>query len=111
MNGLRAFFSNRYGLTFLVGHWVLFGIGVYLRGGPLRLFAHFRYEPLLLKVLTVLDLPAIFIGDLISGTALQGLSDSQALIYTTLISIQWILIGYIVKQTVNALSNMSARMT
>jgi len=88
-------------LTLLVIHWSFFLLGIYVRGEPLRLFDHFLYEPLLLKILFVLDIPGIFLGDLIVGPSLQGLSALQTCVYIILISLQWTLLGFAVDRIRN----------
>lgn len=52
---LKTFLTNELAWIFAVVHAVLFAIGVYQRGGLTESF-HLYYEPLLFKVVLLLDL-------------------------------------------------------
>lgn len=81
-------------------HWMLVILAVYERGGLSYRF-HFFYEPILFKIIVLLNLPTLIISDsFVSGNAFI---DETHLLRGTLILIlsitaQWLIIGCVIKQ-------------
>jgi len=97
------FFFNRLGLIFVTVNLILVFFGWLLKGGNFNTF-HFYYEPLPIKIFVLLNLPAIFLSDLIVGTffpVTQRASDmlevaTPELVIIGIVSIlQWLVIGRI----------------
>jgi hypothetical protein len=94
----------RYAVSFLAVHWILYLFGVYWRGHVGYLFGHFIYEPILLMLLFVLDLPAIFVAEYVLfplfgvGVLINSGQDTsvETTIFVICMSLQWLLIGYLV---------------
>lgn len=90
---LKNFLTNRLAWIFFSFHFVLFGFGLFLRGGFRSI--HFYYEPVVLKVLLTLDLIWMAISDGIFAYGM-GSDDRVPLIFIWFTAgIQWFLLGYL----------------
>jgi hypothetical protein len=75
---------------------------------------HWTYESDLLKWVTILDLPALLLGELTSNLLLPlglcafSLSWVAAILILTFASIQWLLAGFIIESSIRALSSSYA---
>lgn len=102
---LKIFFTNRIGLISVFVNLFLAIWGLREKGWNYSGF-HFTYEPLPIQILTIINLPAIAIGESI-GKSLFPPSGSQfgfvettgyEMILIVIFSIfQWLLFGYICK--------------
>ena len=100
LNFFRRVFTSRTAYLFFFAHWILFAVAIYQRGGFIYPF-HSEYEPLLVNILIIINLPAIFliviIGLVLSVLPQSVLSQFEELKYLICflpISLQWLIIGY-----------------
>jgi len=100
---IMNFFFNRVGLILVIINLLLVLCGWLLKGENFNTF-HFYYEALPIKIFCLLNLPAIFLGDLIMGAffpAAQQSSDMfefatpELVIIGVLSILQWLVIGRI----------------
>ncbi len=92
-------------------HWILVGIGILIRG-DLTTPIHWFYEPLMLKVFLLLDLPALFLTETLAGpfgppfdpsvrhavgqTAIAGTPYSVTALLIVITTLQWALVGVLI---------------
>ena len=89
---MKTALVNKTAWTFTIVHWIAFTIAIYQRGGLSGNF-HFFYEPVLFKILIVLDFAWFWISDVIHLGSLQD--PSRALAFVGIFAgIQWYLVGY-----------------
>ncbi len=94
---LKEVLLNKVSLLFLLIHWGLFAIAYYIyykRNG--FTYFHFTYEPLPIQALFILDIPAIAIILLINSF-LQAGELVFSIIAIIVISVQWVIVGYVIK--------------
>ena len=102
MKYLTASLFNRYTLAAQLVHWILFSIALYQRGGITRLFKDLHYEPIIMQVLMRLDLPALYVIDLIfPASYLSYSAQSNLIIFVAIITIQWLLVGAVIHAALN----------
>lgn len=90
---------NKRALILVVVHWILFAVALWLRDDPFQIDnIHFHYEPVLVKLLTLLDFPALIAAALV-GTILPSTSLGNSLtwvIAALTVSVQWYAVGYLI---------------
>lgn len=92
-------------------HWTLVLIAFLVRG-DLRLPLHFYYESVLLKLITLLDFPALMLAEQIGfpiGVTLTESNISHIAVSVILVTFQWVLIGlFIGKILLNGIGTESS---
>lgn len=105
LSQLKIFFTNRIGLFSVFANLFLAIWGLNEKGWNYSGF-HFTYEPLPIKILTTINLPAVAIGESIGETLFPSSSlqfgfvenTGYEMILIVIFSIfQWLLFGYICK--------------
>lgn len=120
LNFSKEVIKSRIAQLFFLIHWILFVIAVYQRGDTTLTNYHFAFEPLLVQILTIINLPAFSFGIALClvlmftiGTVFESIlkmfglemeqiekivnSFSTSLIILCMflsVSLQWILVGY-----------------
>lgn len=103
LSEFTIFFTNKVGILLVLINFILALLGSFLKGFTYNSF-HFHYEPLPIKILILLNLPAIFIESFIYqiffkpiDTQKFGVVISGCEFITIVICsiFQWLLIGYI----------------
>src|SRR5438132_820124 len=92
MQRIRDILLHPFGFSFAGAHLLLWSIAMYQRGGLDQQF-HFYYEPLLHKLLIVVDIVCVWLSDvLIGGNTLAH--PRPALLLTVVFgSVQWFIVG------------------
>lgn len=101
ISNLQQAFLNKVTLFTVLIHWTIVIIAFYIRGGW-NLQIHFYYEPLLSKILLLLNLPAITIAESLSMPLNTLIAENYPLkttvIFVLSITVQWVLIGYVINK-------------
>jgi hypothetical protein len=102
LSHLKVFFTNRIGAVFVFTNLILAVWGLSEKGWDYESF-HFYYEPLAIKIITILNLPAIFIAELIYewlysppkfGSTMVRIYDFEMFLTVVFSIFQWLLFGY-----------------
>ena len=106
LNFFRRVFTSRTAYLFFFAHWILFAVAIYQRGGIEREL-HPYYEPLSVNILIFLDLPEVFLADIVSSLVarLGGVEWLTYIICFFPVSLQWLLIGYGIEKLVKYQQN------
>ena len=99
LSELTKFFTNKVGILLVLVNFISALLGLYMKGIAYYSF-HFHYEPLPIKILTLLNLPAILFAELLFSTNESdkfGVSVNEYEFITIVMCsiFQWLLIGYI----------------
>lgn len=101
-SNLRIFFTNKLGLILVFANLILVIWGLSEKGCDYNYF-HFYHEPISIKIVTVINFPALLLGELIyswffppeSGSTLIFVSNSKILLISIFSIFQWLLMGYL----------------
>lgn len=94
---LEELLFNRFSLLFLGLHWLLVGVAILIRG-DFRPISHIVYEPYIVQILVFLNLLVISIAETFSfADKTEEFSMLTYVIMIILSSLQWMLIGSIVR--------------
>ena len=96
--------------AFMIGlHWITVAIALLLRGNLERPI-HFYYEPLLLQVLLLLDLPALSIAEAFGvslDVMLMNIPVLNATLVFLVISLQWFFVSLILVAAISFIRQCS----
>jgi hypothetical protein len=99
---IKNLFTNRIGLAMVFVNLFLALLGIIEKGGDYSSF-HFIYEPIPIKILTIINLPIIFLAESIGKTIFPSSgsqfgsveTDNFEMLLIVIFSIfQWLLFGY-----------------
>lgn len=102
LSQLKIFFTNRLGLLFVFTNVFLVIWGLAEKEWNYSGF-HFYYEPIAIKFLTIINLPALFFGGAVyslfytrpaMGSSLIEIKDTEMLLIILSSIFQWLSIGY-----------------
>ena len=103
LSQIKIFFTNRISLSAVFLNFILAIWGLSEKGWSYDSF-HFIYEPVAIKILTIINIPAIAIGELLANQLFPspfqqvGYVENSEMIFIVIFSIfQWLLFGYIWK--------------
>ena len=100
---IKSFFTNRIGLTLVFVNLFLALWGILEKGGSYSHF-HFFYEPIQIKLLTIINLPVIILSESISrmlfplpasNFSYVIISDFDMLLTVIFSILQWLMVGYL----------------
>ena len=105
LSNLKVFFTNRIGLILVFSNLILAIVGFRIKEWNFSSF-HFYYEPFEIKLLSIINLPAICFGQFFYGLMFSRSPNPWSMIFlsnmeTSFIVIfsifQWLLIGYLLE--------------
>lgn len=91
-------FLNKSVVITVTAHWTLVVIAFLFRG-DLRWPFHFYYESILLKIITLLDFPALTVAETMGFPVSVSITESAIsnVVGTIIVvTLQWIVIGYLI---------------
>jgi hypothetical protein len=106
MKLVKAFFGNRWGLTLVAVNFLMAAWGVVEKRGDYQSF-HYYYEPLPIKIIALVNLPAITLAEVVNAVFFSPVGDTFSMIWysrftmflvAVFSSLQWLAIGFFLKK-------------